>query len=78
MEGSIPNFYSKEGLPTVEEMNDFTKDKKHSLLVIDDLVHEVMRNKEMELLFTQGTHHKCVSVILLHRICFPEANTREL
>ena len=28
-------------------------------------MHEVMGNKDMELLFTQGTHHKCVSVILI-------------
>ena len=65
MEKSIPNLCSKEGLPTVEEMNDFTGDKRHKLIIIDDLAHEVMRNKEMELLFTQRTRHKCVSVILI-------------
>ena len=71
MERSIPNFYSKQGLPTADEMNDFTRDKKHRLVIIDDLVHEVMKNKEMELLFTQGTHHKCVSVILITQNMFP-------
>jgi hypothetical protein len=28
-------------------------------------MHEVMKNKDMELLFTQGCHHKSVSVILI-------------
>ena len=65
MERTIPNFYSKEGLPTVEELDDFTRDRRHKLIIIDDLMHRVMRNKDMELLFTQGCHHRKVSVILI-------------
>lgn len=71
MERTIPNFYSKEGLPSKEEMNDFTRDKKHKLIIIDDLMHQVMENKEMELLFTQGTHHRCVSVFLITQNMYP-------
>lgn len=71
MEATIPNFYSKQGLPSTEELDDFTRDKKHKLIIIDDLMHEVMRNKDMELLFTQGTHHKCVSVILITQNLYP-------
>lgn len=71
MERSMPNFYSKQGLPTTEELDDFTRDKRHKLIVVDDLMHEVMRNKDMELLFTQGTHHKCVSVILITQNIYP-------
>lgn len=71
MEAKIPNFYSKEGLPSKEEMDDFTKDRKHCLIVIDDLMHEVMKNKDMELLFTQGTHHRCVSIILITQNMYP-------
>ena len=37
MERTIPNFYSKQGLPTTEELDDFTKDKTHKLIIIDDL-----------------------------------------
>ena len=71
MERSMPNFYSKQGLPTTEELDDFTRDKRHKLIVVDDLLHEVMRNKDMELLFTQGTHHHCVSVILITQNLYP-------
>ena len=34
-------------------------------------MHEVMGNKIMELLFTQGTHHKCVNVILITQNLYP-------
>ena len=71
MESSIPNFYSKQGLPTAEELDDFTKDKKHKLIILDDLMHEVMRSKEMELLFTQGCHHRKVSVIMITQNLYP-------
>ena len=63
--------YSKQGLPTVEELDKFTRDKRHKLIIIDDLMQEVMQNKDMELLFTQGTHHKCVSVILITQNLYP-------
>ena len=49
----------------MEKLDKFTRDKRHKLIIIDDLMHDVMRNKDMELLFTQGTHHKCISVILI-------------
>ena len=71
MERSVPHFYSKQGLPTVKELDEFTRDKRHKLIIIDDLMHEVMQNKDMELLFTQGTHHKCVSVILITQNLYP-------
>ena len=71
LERSVPNFQSRQGLPTVEELDEFTRDKIHKLIIIDDLMHEVLGNKNMELLFTQGTHHKCVSVILITQILYP-------
>ena len=55
MERSVPNFQSRQGLPTVEELDEFTRDKRHKLIIIDDLMHEVMGNKNMELLFTHYT-----------------------
>ena len=71
MERSMPNFYSKQGLPKSEELDDFTRDKRHKLIVVDYLIHEVMRNRDMELLFTQGTQHKCISVILISQNLYP-------
>jgi hypothetical protein len=61
MERSIPIFYCKQGLPTAKGIDDFSKDKR--LIIIDDLLHEVIKKKDMELLFTQGCQNtgKCMS-----------------
>ena len=59
MEWTVKNFRSKQGLPSSEELEEFTADRRHKLIVIDDLMHRVVEDKEMELLFMQGTHHKC-------------------
>lgn len=71
MEKTIPNFSSKQGLPSSEELDEFTRDRRHKLIIIDDLMHEVVQNKEMELLFTQGTHHRCISVVLITQNLYP-------
>ena len=55
MEQNVPNFMSKQGLPSSEEIDEFTADRCHKLIVIDDLMHKVKQDKEMELLFTQET-----------------------
>ena len=36
-----------------------------------DLMHDVVEQKDMELLFTQGTHHRRVSVIFITQNLFP-------
>ena len=64
-------FIVNKDCQTTEELDDFTRDKRHKLIVVDDLMHEVMRNKDIELLFTQETDHKCVSVILITQNLFP-------
>ena len=71
IERTLKNFRSKQGLPSSEELEEFTADHRHKLIVIDDLMHRVVEDKEMELLFTQGTHHKCVSVILITQNLYP-------
>ena len=55
----------------MEELDDFTRDRRHKLIIIDDLMHEVTRNKNMELLFTQGCHHRKISVIFITQNLYP-------
>ena len=47
-----------KGLPNLDEIS-------NCLLIIDDLGHECIDNKEIVLLFTVGSHHRNISVILL-------------
>ena len=64
MEQNIPNLILHEGLPTRSEIEEFSE-SSHGLVVLDDLQHHVIENKEMELLFTQGCHHRRLSVIFI-------------
>jgi hypothetical protein len=57
MEKTIPNITFYQGLPSPEVIDDFTADRRHRVIVLDDLMHRVVQNVDMELLFTQGCHH---------------------
>ena len=54
----INNIIFIQGLPNLDELSD-------CLLVLDDLGQECIDNKEIVNLFTVGSHHKNISVILL-------------
>ena len=47
MKRSVPNFHSKQGLPTVDEKDELTRDKRHKLIIKENLMHEVMGNKNL-------------------------------
>ena len=64
MEKRIPNFTLHEGLPSTVEIEEFSGGQ-HDLIVLDDLAHEVLDSKMAELLFTQGCHHRKLSVIFI-------------
>jgi hypothetical protein len=41
------------------------------LIVLDDVMHRVVQNVDMELLFTQGCHHRRLSVVFIRQNIFP-------
>ena len=53
MEKTIPNITFHQELPSPEVIDKFTADRRHRLIVLDDLMHRVVQNVDMELLFTQ-------------------------
>ncbi len=58
-----------KGLPTAEEVESFA-DGEHKLIVLDDLMDRVCRDPEMELLFTQGCHHRRLSIVFITQNLF--------
>ena len=72
IERTIPNLKLHLGLPTQKEIEEFTEDRKHTLIVLDDLMHRVAQSAEMELLFTQGCHHRNASIIYVCQNLFPK------
>jgi hypothetical protein len=74
MEQELSNLTLRRGLPSSEELEEFTKDRKHGLIVLDDLMHRVVQDADAELLFTQGCHHRRVSVVFLTQNLFPRGS----
>ena len=70
MEKTIPNITFYQGLPSPEVIDDFTADRRHRVIVLDDLMHRVVQNVDMELLFTQGCHHRKLSVVFITQNIF--------
>lgn len=70
MEQEIENISFNEGLPSQEQIDDMASTECHNLLVVDDLVHAFMKCTDMELLLTQGCHHKRFSVIIISQNLF--------
>jgi hypothetical protein len=66
MQQTLSNFTLHSGLPTQSEVDDFA-DGTHGLIVLDDLMHQVLEQKDMECLFTQGCHHRRLSVIFINQ-----------
>lgn len=65
----------------IEYVEDFDKDlinsldrKKHTLIVLDDLMEELGSNKDASKLFTRGVHHKNLSVIFIVQNIFFQAS----
>ena len=59
-----------QGLPTSEDIFKHSKEGEHTLICLDDLQHEVVNSQTMEKLFTQLSHHCCISVLFLNQNLF--------
>lgn len=54
-----------KGLPSESEMNEFCENKKHKIIVFDDLFPQIVDNQRMQDLFCVGSHHENLTVIFL-------------
>lgn len=70
MEKEIINISFHEGLPSCNQIEALSSNNNHNIIVLDDLMMDCVKNKEIELLFTRGAHHKNISVIFLNQNMF--------
>ena len=70
MEREIPYITFQHGLPSEEILNDFASSGDHCLCIIDDLMNAATKNEDVELLFTQKSHHMNISVIFISQNLF--------
>ena len=65
----------QEGLPSAELLDEVASNGQHNLIVIDDLIDQMVKSPSMELLLTQGCHHKNFSVIYLTQNLFQQGKS---
>lgn len=65
MENSFPSVSFQRGLPSESDIEELIGN--HNVIVMDDLMNELVNNKEMEKLFTQGAHHKKLTILYLNQ-----------
>ncbi len=70
MKQSLQDITFHEGLPTLETITELTSDGGHHLVVLDDLMQQVVMSPSMELLFTQGCHHRNISIVFITQNLF--------
>ena len=72
MERELDNFTLHEGIPSKETIDSLTADRKHHIVVLDDLWKEVVNNPNMSDMFTMRCHHANISVVFLTQNLFPD------
>ena len=71
MEKEVSNINFHEGLPTSENIEEWSEKKEHMLLILDDLLGPAADSSDIMNLFTIGCHHRNISVIFLMQNMFP-------
>ncbi len=62
MRESVHNVHFHHGLPTQQDIERFA-DGNHNAIVLDDLMAEIVKDEEMQHLFTRNSHHKNLTVL---------------
>ena len=75
-EKDIDNITFHQGLPTEEELLAFSDPNIHTLIVIDDLMHEACNSQVIELIFTRLSHHRFLSCFYLLQNPFVQGKTQ--
>lgn len=66
-----PNVTFHQNLPTLKDIDKWSKDQDHTFLILDDLLMDIINSKEMVQLFCVLSHHKNISVFFLSQTIFP-------
>jgi hypothetical protein len=67
---SIPNLQFNEGLPTADFIKEYADPQVHKCLIIDDLMIQMNESLVISDLFTKGSHHLNLTIIVLTQSLF--------
>lgn len=67
---AVPKVEFIQGIPADLEDDDFFDPRINNLLILDDLFSEAGKDKRITDLFTEGSHHRSLSVISINQNLF--------
>ena len=74
IEKNMPFVHFHEGSPSMEEVEIFA-DGTHVIVILDDLMNNISKNKDIQDMFTRGSHHLNVTIIYLIQNLFQNGPT---
>ena len=74
IESELPFVSFHQGLPGEDVINALTEERKHTMVILDDLMSEVSKSAYIASLFTRGAHHLKCSVLNIVQNLFPKSS----
>ena len=68
---SIPNLLFHQGLPSRDDIEQYSNGNDHIIVVLDDMMLQIGKSEDCVHLFTVTSHHRNVSVIFLTQNLYP-------
>ncbi len=79
MDREIDSLTFHQGLPTESDIDSLTEGVTHSMVILDDMMDQIVKNDEIELLFTRGAHHRGITVLYINQNMFNQGkNARNI
>lgn len=79
MERNITSLVLYQGLPSKEQIKEWTEGIKHTLVILDDLMTQVAKSEETVAVFSITAHHKnCTVFFLTQNLFFQSKHFRSL
>ena len=72
MEKELPFLTFHDGIPSKSDIDEFSSQNHHKLIILDDLLDEVLSSPDIKMLFIRGCHHKNLSCIFITQNLFSQ------
>ena len=74
MQNEIKNIQFYQGLPSMEELNDWGVEEGHKILVLDDLMIQGVDSEQLIHMLCVGSHHSNMTLFSYSKIYFRKGN----
>lgn len=71
MKSSLSDFDTYKGLPSREEIKEWSEDSPHTVIILDDMIHLVTKSSDALYLFQTMVSHSKVTAFLLSQNLYP-------